>query len=56
MRMQGVAVRRLMIAFALFFASLMLAASPQAGRQNQAAIPTLVIARLRLYSKAPVLS
>jgi hypothetical protein len=43
------------IALALCFAGLVLAASPQAGRQNQAAVPTLLIARLRLYSKAPVL-
>jgi hypothetical protein len=48
------AMRRLIITLVLFFASLMLAASPQAGRQNQAAIPTLVIARLRLYGKSPV--
>jgi hypothetical protein len=53
-RHPGIAARRLLIALALIFASLMLAASPQAGRQNQAAVPALLVARLRLYSKAPV--
>ncbi len=56
MRRRAVPVRRLIIAMALCFAGLILAASPQAGRQNQAAVPTLLVARLRLYSKAPILS
>jgi len=47
--------RRLFLAAALLLAGVLLAASPQSGRQNQAAVPTLIIARLRLYSKVPVL-
>ena len=46
---------RLLIAAALLLGGVLLAASPQSGRQNQAAVPTLLIARLRLYSKSPVL-
>ena len=53
--LQRLRVRRLVAALSLCVASLLLAASPQAGRQYQAAVPTLLMARLRLYSKAPVL-
>ncbi|HTO22329.1 MAG TPA: hypothetical protein VMF68_11770 [Spirochaetia bacterium] len=33
---------------------LLLGASPRPGRQNQAMLPVLVLARLRLYGKVPV--
>jgi hypothetical protein len=36
-------------------ALILLGASPRPGRQNQAMVPVLVLARLRLYGKVPVL-
>jgi hypothetical protein len=36
-------------------AVILLGASPRPGRQNQAMVPVLFMARLRLYGKVPVL-
>jgi len=38
----------------LVLAGLLLAAVPGKGQQNQAALPALLLVRLKLYSKAPV--
>jgi len=46
--------RGLAFAVLALAAVLLLGASPRPGRQNQAMLPVLVLARLRLYGKSPV--
>ncbi len=43
------------LVLAMLAAVLVLGASPRPGRQNQAMLPALALARLRLYGKVPVL-
>ncbi len=47
-------MRGLLLAAVLLAAALFLGTSPRPGRQNQAMLPALVLARLRLYGKSPV--
>jgi len=55
MRIRAASVRRLVFALALVVAGMLLAAAPRPGRQTQAAVPALLLVRLRLYGKVPVL-
>ena len=47
-------MRSFVLAVVLLTAIALLGASPRPGRQNQAMLPVLVLARLRLYGKSPV--
>jgi hypothetical protein len=47
--------RGFVFAMVVIAALILLGASPRPGRQNQAMVPVLVLARLRLYGKVPVL-
>ncbi|HTO21176.1 MAG TPA: hypothetical protein VMQ10_01735 [Spirochaetia bacterium] len=53
-RPRRIPVRGLVLAVVLLTAVTLLGASPRPGRQNQAMLPVLVLARLRLYGKVPV--
>jgi len=55
-RIPAASARRVVLVLILVAAgTLLLAAAPRPGRQNQAAVPALLLVRLRLYGKVPVL-
>lgn len=55
MRFKKARARGFLLALAVIAAVILLGETPQPGQQGQAMLPALVLARLRLYGKVPVL-
>jgi hypothetical protein len=54
-RIRAASAWRVVLVLILVAAGMLLAAAPRPVRQNQAAVPALLLVRLRLYGKVPVL-